>query len=107
MVIDISEQILWFRRVTHEDCAPADGMKGDDGRRMDGLNVSGRMTAKEEEEGMAHFKRSVQKTEKCGLALQGISVKLEVSERRLLRPREPFSSILRSFFGKEYHKVLL
>ena len=42
MVIDISEQILWFRRVTHEDCARADGMKGDDGRRMDGLNVSGR-----------------------------------------------------------------
>ena len=36
MVIDISEQILWFRRVTHEDCARADGMKGDDGRRMDG-----------------------------------------------------------------------
>ena len=31
MVIDISEQILWFRRVTHEDCARADGMKG--GRR--------------------------------------------------------------------------
>ena len=34
MVIDISEQILWFRRVTHEDCARADGMKGDDGRRI-------------------------------------------------------------------------
>ena len=86
MVIDISEQILWFRRVTHEDCARADGMKG---TTDDGLNVSGRTTAKEEE-GMAHFKRIVQKTEKCGLALQGISVKLEVSERRLLRSREPF-----------------
>ena len=82
MVIDISEQILWFRRVTHEDCARADGMKGDDGRRPNGLNVSGRTAKEEEEEGMAHFKRSVQKTEKCGLALQGISVKLVVSLRK-------------------------
>ena len=36
MVIDISEQILWFRRVTHEDCAL--GLKGD--RLTDGLDVS-------------------------------------------------------------------
>ena len=46
---------------------------------MDGLNVIGR-TAKE---GMAHFKRSVQKTEKCGLALQGISEKTPKVSNRL------------------------
>ena len=44
MVIDISEQILWFRRVTHEDCAPRmDGMS-EGGGPTDGdrLDVSGK-----------------------------------------------------------------
>ena len=59
MVIDISEQIRWFRRVTHEDCAHGwtVGAKGT------------ATTASENggEEGTAHFKRMVQRTEKCGL----------------------------------------
>ena len=65
MVIDISEQILWFRRVTHEDCAHG----WTDGARGLRLRASERASGKGGGggEGMAHFKRTVQRTEKCGL----------------------------------------